>query len=46
MPIINNNDQIEGAIGVSGPTSRFDDELVRKKLQSVANIIELNITHT
>lgn len=50
VPIINNNDEVEGAISVSGPTSRFQDERFREKLpaklQSVANVIELNITYT
>lgn len=50
VPIINNNDKIEGAISVSGPTSRFQDERFREtlpsKLKNVANVIELNITYT
>nr|WP_320055252.1 IclR family transcriptional regulator [Haloferax massiliensis] len=50
VPIINNNDEVEGAISVSGPKSRFQDERFREtlpeKLQNVANIIELNITYT
>lgn len=50
VPIVNNNDKVEGAISVSGPTSRFQDERfyekLPEKLQSVANIIELNITYT
>lgn len=50
VPIINNNDDIEGAISISGPTSRFRDDRFREdlpeKLQSVANVIELNITYT
>ncbi|WP_248517945.1 IclR family transcriptional regulator [Salinarchaeum laminariae] len=50
VPVINNNDNIEGAISVSGPTSRFQEKRFReelpKKLQSVANVIELNITYT
>lgn len=50
VPIINNNDDIEGAISVSGPTSRFRGKRFREelpeKLQSVANVIELNITYT
>ncbi|WP_324761040.1 IclR family transcriptional regulator [Haloarcula sp. GH36] len=50
VPIINNNDEVEGAISVSGPTSRFQDERFREifpeKLQNVANVIELNITYT
>ncbi|MBV0926026.1 IclR family transcriptional regulator [Halomicroarcula limicola] len=50
VPIVNNNDTVEGAISVSGPTSRFQDERFREelpaKLKSVANVIELNITYT
>lgn len=50
VPIVNNNDTVEGAISVSGPTSRFQGEWFReelpKKLKNVANIIELNITYT
>ncbi|WP_231187711.1 IclR family transcriptional regulator [Haladaptatus sp. DYF46] len=50
VPIINNNDEVEGAISVSGPTSRFQTKQFREelpaKLQNVANIIELNITYT
>lgn len=50
VPIINNSDDIEGAISISGPTSRFRDDRFREelpeKLQSVANVIELNITYT
>ncbi|WP_425433234.1 IclR family transcriptional regulator [Haloarcula nitratireducens] len=50
VPIVNNNDTVEGAIGVSGPTSRFQDERFREelpaKLKSVANVIELNTTYT
>ncbi|WP_121743143.1 IclR family transcriptional regulator domain-containing protein [Natronorubrum halophilum] len=50
VPIINNSEEVEGAISVSGPTSRFQNERFREELpdmlQSVANIIELNITYT
>lgn len=50
VPIINNNDEIEGAISVSGPTSRFQDERFREQLpatlEKAANVIELNITYT
>jgi DNA-binding IclR family transcriptional regulator len=50
VPIVNNNDAIEGAISVSGPTSRLRGEWFREelpsKLKSVANVIELNITYT
>jgi DNA-binding IclR family transcriptional regulator len=50
VPIINNNDKVEGAISLSGPTSRFQGERFRSelpnKLQDAANVIELNITYT
>jgi DNA-binding IclR family transcriptional regulator len=50
VPIVNNNDKVEGAISVSGPASRFEGESFREelpeKLKRVANIIELNITYT
>lgn len=50
VPIVNNNDTVEGAISVSGPTSRFQDQRFREDLpdtlKSVANVIELNITYT
>jgi len=50
VPIINNNDRVEGAISLSGPTSRFQGERFRseipKKLKDAANVIELNITYT
>jgi len=49
VPIINNNDVVEGAISVSGPTSRFREERFHQELpqqlQTVANVIELNITY-
>ena len=50
VPIINNNDIVEGAISVSGPTSRLQGERFREelpqKLKNAANVIELNITYT
>ncbi len=50
VPVINNDGGVEGAISVSGPTSRFRGERFREelpeKLRRVANIIELNITYT
>lgn len=50
VPIVNNNDTVEGAISVSGPTSRFQGQRFREDLpatlKSVANVIELNITYT
>ena len=49
VPIVNNDDVVEGAISVSGPTSRFGETRFREelpeKLASVANVIELNITY-
>lgn len=50
VPIVNNNNIVEGAISVSGPASRFEGEWFREKLpeklKRVANVIELNITYT
>ena len=49
VPIVNNNDTVEGAISVSGPTSRLQEARFREelpeKLKSIANVIELNITY-
>ncbi|WP_415383322.1 IclR family transcriptional regulator [Halosimplex sp. TS25] len=49
VPIVNNNDHVEGAISVSGPTSRLQDEYftqeLPEELESAANVIELNITY-
>ncbi|ELZ32645.1 IclR family transcriptional regulator [Halogeometricum pallidum JCM 14848] len=49
-PIVNKEGEIEGAISISGPTSRFQDEhyqtVLPKKLESAANVIELNINYT
>jgi len=49
VPIINNNDRVEGAISVSGPTSRLQGEVftreIPEELESAANVIELNITY-
>ncbi|MDS0300324.1 IclR family transcriptional regulator [Halogeometricum sp. S1BR25-6] len=49
VPIINNNDRVEGAISVSGPTSRLQNEYFTRELpeelKSAANVIELNITY-
>lgn len=49
VPIVNNNDRVEGAISVSGPASRFEGKWFREelpeKLRRVANVIELNITY-
>lgn len=50
VPILNNNDNVEGAISLSGPTSRFQGEMyhseVPQMLKNAANVIELNITYT
>ncbi len=50
VPIVNNDDTVEGAISVSGPTSRFGEQRFREdlpaRLESVANVTELNITYT
>jgi len=50
VPILNNNDNVAGAISISGPTSRFKGDYFRSEIPSVledaANIIELNITYT
>ncbi|WP_254280447.1 IclR family transcriptional regulator [Haloarcula marina] len=48
-PIVNNNDIVEGAISVSGPKSRMDEDrldTLAKQLQDAINVIELNITYT
>ena len=46
VPIVNNHDEVEGAISVSGPSSRFQGERFREELPTmllkVANVIELN----
>jgi DNA-binding IclR family transcriptional regulator len=50
VPILNNNDNVEGAISLSGPTSRFQGETyyseIPEMLKNAANVIELNITYT
>jgi DNA-binding IclR family transcriptional regulator len=50
VPILNNDDDVEGAISLSGPTSRFQGEYFRSdipaRLEDAANVIELNITYT
>jgi DNA-binding IclR family transcriptional regulator len=50
VPLVNKNDEVEGALSVSGPTSRFQGdrfyEELPEKLKSAANVIELNITYT
>ncbi|MFB6223530.1 MAG: IclR family transcriptional regulator [Haloarcula sp.] len=49
-PVLDNDDNVTGAISVSGPTNRFrgeqfHEELAQKVLE-VANVIELNITYS
>jgi DNA-binding IclR family transcriptional regulator len=49
-PIVDKDGEVEGAISVSGPTSRFRGERYRtelpERLRSAANVIELNINYT
>ncbi|WP_225333565.1 IclR family transcriptional regulator [Halomicrobium urmianum] len=49
-PIVDKDGEVKGAISISGPTSRFQDERYRselpEKLESAANVIELNINYT
>lgn len=49
VPILNDQDEVEGAISISGPTTRMAGDRFRSEipelLQSAANIIELNITY-
>jgi DNA-binding IclR family transcriptional regulator len=48
-PILAGNGRVEGAISVSGPSSRFRGELYREtlpnRLRQAVNIVELSITH-
>lgn len=48
-PILTQDDSVEGAISVAGPSSRFSDELFNDelpdRLRRAANIIELDITY-
>jgi len=50
VPILNNNEQVEGAISLSGPSSRFQGDYyeseIPQMLNDVANVIELNISYT
>ncbi|WP_266081786.1 IclR family transcriptional regulator [Haladaptatus caseinilyticus] len=49
VAIKNENGQVIGAISVSGPASRLDDDLrerLLKNLRRAKNIIELKLTHT
>lgn len=49
VPILTQNDDVEGAISVAGPSSRFRGEWFREelpdRLRNAVNIIELNITY-
>lgn len=48
-PILDKNDNVEGAISVAGPSSRFLDDRFEEDLpsliRSAANVIELNVTY-
>ncbi|WP_226482808.1 IclR family transcriptional regulator [Natrinema amylolyticum] len=49
-PICDDNEEPMGAISVSGPTNRFDDEMfateIPKTVLSTANVIEVNMTYS
>lgn len=49
-PVLDNSDSVIGAISVSGPTHRFRGDRFREdlaqKVLEVANVIELNFTHS
>lgn len=49
VPILNDQSRVEGAISVSGPTTRMQEERFRHEvpalLKKASNIIELDITH-
>jgi len=49
-PITNNEGEVEGAISISGPTSRLQgeryEEELPQKLKNAANVIELSINYT
>ncbi|MHC3378141.1 IclR family transcriptional regulator [Haloarcula sp. H-GB5] len=49
-PVLNHDDEIIGAISVSGPTNRFRGDRFREELPQkvleVANVIELNVTYS
>ncbi|WP_245779502.1 IclR family transcriptional regulator [Halostagnicola kamekurae] len=49
-PICDENDRPIGAISVSGPTNRFDDDIFKaeipKNVLSTANVIEVNMTYS
>jgi IclR family acetate operon transcriptional repressor len=50
VPIVNMNDEVEGALSVSGPGSRMKgerfDEHLPELIKNAANIIELNVTYS
>lgn len=50
MPIINKDSEVEGALSISGPTSRMKDErfdeYFPELLQNATNVIELNVTYS
>lgn len=49
-PVVNHDNEVIGAISVSGPTNRFRDDRFREELPQkvleVANVIELNVTYS
>ena len=49
-PILNQNDEILAAVSVSGPVSRIHNEVFKgdlpQRVQSAANVIELNMTYS
>jgi DNA-binding IclR family transcriptional regulator len=50
VPIVDKDDEVKGAISISGPKSRFQGEYYKtelpEKLNNAANMIELNINYT
>lgn len=50
VPITDDEDDVKGAVSLSGPVSRFQGQYFRselpERLRDAANIIELNITYT
>jgi DNA-binding IclR family transcriptional regulator len=49
-PVLSNDDRVLGAISVSGPSHRFEDERFReelpKRVLETANVLELNVTYS
>jgi len=49
-PVLSNNDRVLGAISVSGPSHRFENERFReelpKRVLEIANVLELNVTYS